>query len=65
MTINKKYVSFAVALVSTLVGVSVVVDPFVPSQYKGAVTATVAVLNYLLLSPVAALLGVKTLPEGS
>lgn len=65
MTLNKKYVSFAVALVSTLIGVSAVVDPFVPPKYKGAVVATVSVLNYLMLSPIAATFGVKTLPQGS
>jgi hypothetical protein len=54
---NKKMVSFIVAAMSTLVGVAAVVDPVVPAAWKGAVTAVVAVLNYLTLSPVARLLG--------
>jgi hypothetical protein len=54
---NKKTVSFIVAAMSTLVGVAAVVDPVVPDAWKGVVTAVVAVLNYLTLSPVARLLG--------
>lgn len=54
---KKKVVSFVVAVAATIVGVAAVVDPVVPAAWKGAVTAVVAVLNYLTLSPVAKLLG--------
>lgn len=60
---KKQVVSMVVAGMATVVGVLAVLDPIVPDAWKGAVTAFVAVLNYLVLSPVAKLLGATEAQE--
>lgn len=54
---KKRIVSTVVAAMATIVGVVTVLDPFVPDAWKGIMTAVVAVLNYLAISPVTKLLG--------
>lgn len=53
---KKRVVSMVVAAMATVVGVATVLDPFVPDAWKGVMTAVVAVLNYLAISPVTKLL---------
>lgn len=57
--LSKNMLSKIVASLSTLVGVLSVLAPFIPTEWKAAITGTTLVINYLLLSPVAKVFGVE------